>query len=133
MPLKNIPHGLIADGISQVLQGARDAVIAPGAILLGHAHHQVLQLLVYAGSSWRGPVLRAIKLLRHELTMPGQNRVGLHDGGNLLQRLLAQLLADLCEGFALAVGQVDPSLDLLTQDAVLRRQVFVAEQEGLVD
>ena len=77
-------------------------------------------------------MLGAIELLRDELTVPGQDGVRLDDRGYLCQSLLAQLLADLGEGFPLPVSQVDAAGDLLAEKPVLRHQVLVAEQEFLV-
>lgn len=51
MALEDIAHRLITDMVTQMRQGTRNAIIAPAAILLGHAHHQVLKLLVDAGAS----------------------------------------------------------------------------------
>ena len=77
-------------------------------------------------------MLGAIELLRDELTVPGENRVRLDDRGYLCQSLLAQLLADLGEGFALAVSQAYAAGDLLAEKPILRHQVLVAEQKFLV-
>jgi len=46
MPLEDVAHGLVTDGVAQVGEGPDDPVIAPGAILLGHTDHQVLDLLI---------------------------------------------------------------------------------------
>ncbi len=51
MMLENIPYALVAERVSQVGQGSHDAVIAPGAILAGHPHHEVFDLLVVAGTA----------------------------------------------------------------------------------
>jgi hypothetical protein len=48
--------------------------------------------------------------------------------GDFLQSLLPQLLADLCQGLALAVTQPGAPCDLVAQDAILRHQVLVAQQ-----
>jgi hypothetical protein len=51
MMLEDIPYALVAERVSQVGQGSHDAVIAPGAILAGHPHHQVFDLLVDVGTA----------------------------------------------------------------------------------
>jgi hypothetical protein len=78
-----------------MLQGTGNPVIPPGAILLGQTDDQGLQLLVDPGTTWRFPLLGAVKLLCHQLPMPGQNGVGFDSRRHLRQRLLPQLLADL--------------------------------------
>src|SRR5919197_5149371 len=52
MPLQNIAHRLITDGIAEVCQDANDPVIAPGAILLGQAYDQGLQLGAIQRKQW---------------------------------------------------------------------------------
>ena len=61
--------------------------------------------------------------------MPGENRVGFDDGGDFFQGLLAELLAELSQGLALGVGELNTPLNLLAQDTVLCDHVFVAQQE----
>ena len=133
MALEDVAHRLVTDGVAQVGQGADDPVIAPGAILLGHAHDQGLQLLVDRGATRSLALLGAVKLLGHELAVPAENRVGLDDRGHFLQGLLAQLLADLGQGLALAITQPHTPCDLVAQDAIFRHQVLVAQQQFLID
>src|SRR6266700_7564259 len=71
------PHGLVAESVAQVGQGPHNAIVAPGAILAGHPYDQGLQLLVNRGSPWGLPLPRTVELLRHELAVPAENRVGL--------------------------------------------------------
>src|SRR5438093_100445 len=42
--LQDVSHGLVAESVPEIGQGAHNAIIAPGAILARHAHHQGLQL-----------------------------------------------------------------------------------------
>src|SRR6516162_233714 len=79
MAFQDVAHGLGTDGIPKVGQGADDPVVAPGAVLLGHADDQCLQLLVDRGTTGRLALLRAVKLLGHEPTVPAKNRVRLDD------------------------------------------------------
>lgn len=46
--------------------------------------------------------------------------------------LLAQPLANLGEGLPFPIVQPDAALNLMAQDAVLRHQIFVAEQPCLL-
>jgi hypothetical protein len=82
-------------------------------VVLRQAYHQGLHLLVDRGASRNLALLGAITLLRHALAMPGKNGLGLHNVGHFSQGLLAQLLADLRQGLALAVTQPEAPLDLV--------------------
>jgi hypothetical protein len=44
MALEDIAHRLVADRVSQMIQGALNAVIAPATVLSCHADHQVFSL-----------------------------------------------------------------------------------------
>src|SRR5262252_5887593 len=91
--LENIAHGLIADVVAQLGESAGNAVITPGTILLGHLHDQVFEFLGDTRSSHGLSLLGAIEFLSHQLAMPGENRIGFDEGGDFLQRLLAEFLA----------------------------------------
>src|SRR5262249_39657928 len=67
--LQDIAHSLVTDGVSQVVQGTRDPVITPGAILLSEAHDQGFQLLPYRRSASDLSLLGAVKLLYNEFPM----------------------------------------------------------------
>src|SRR2546425_9839546 len=111
MALQGVAYGLVTDGVTQVRQCPHDAVIAPRAILLGHADNQGLQLRVDLRSSWRLALLGAVKLLRDERAVPAKNRVGLDDLGHFLESLLAQFLADLGQRLAFAIRQPHTARD----------------------
>ena len=64
--------------------------------------------------------------------MPAENGVGLDDIGHFRQRLLTQLLTNLGQRLALAIRQPHTACDLVAQDAILRRQEFVTQEECLV-
>ena len=83
-------------------------------------------------ASWPLSLLRAVKLLGNKFPVPGKNRVGFDNRRHLLQRLLAQLLADFGERLALAVVELDAPFDLLAQDAILCHQVLIAQEELLI-
>jgi hypothetical protein len=64
--------------------------------------------------------------------MPGQNGVGLHDGGHLSQGLPPELSPKLGQRLPVASAQPHAACNLLAQDTVFCDQVFVANQEFLV-
>src|SRR5262249_25710969 len=82
--LEDVPHRLVADRIAQVGEGADDPIVAPGTILLSHAHDQGLQLWINGGTPWGLALCRAVKLLGHQFAVPAENRVGLDDRGHVL-------------------------------------------------
>src|SRR6266487_931731 len=94
---------LVADRIAQVGQGTHDAVIAPRAILPGHPHHHIFDLLVNARTPNRLGPLGDITQRGGKFAVPGQYGVRLGHCGNLLKRLLAQVYANLGKGLAIAV------------------------------
>jgi hypothetical protein len=133
MTLEDIAHGLVTYSVSQVGQSANDPVVASGAMLPRHAHHQGLDLLVDRGAARCLALLGAVTFLGHQRAVPAEDRVRFDDLGHFRQRVLAQLLAHLSQGAALAITQADAAFDLVTQDAIFGHDVRIASQEHLVD
>ncbi len=77
----------------------------------------------------RGPV----KLSCDELSVPGENRLRLDGGGNILEGLFSQSLAELGQRVALGIDEPYPARDLPSQDAGLRHELFIPQQQFLVD
>src|SRR5262249_14621185 len=100
--LENVAHRLGTDRQAQVGESADNPVVAPRAILPCHAHHQSFDLWVNHGPTGSLALWGAVKLLGHELPVPGQDGVRFDDLSDFLEGLLAQLLADLCQRLALA-------------------------------
>ena len=65
--------------------------------------------------------------------VPAEHGIRCDEVRDFLQGLLPQLVADLSQGLALTVAQPEAPLDLAAQDAILRHQVLVAQQEFLID
>ena len=59
------------------------------AMLLRQADDQRFQLRVNRGAPWGLPLPSTVELLRHELAVPAEKRVGLDNLGHFLQGLLA--------------------------------------------
>ena len=133
MAFEDVADRLITDRIAQVGQGTHDAVIAPRAVLAGHPDHQVLDLCVNAGTTNRFPWGRGIHFGAGELTVPGEDRGRLGNGGDCFQGLLTQLLANFGKCFAIAVRQVHATAHLLAEDTVLRCKVGIAQPELFVN
>src|SRR6267378_8288031 len=126
MAFEDVADRLVTDGIAQVGQSTHDAVIAPRAVLPGHAHHQVLYLLRRAGTADCLASLGAIALVFDEPAVPGEDGCRLHNGSDLLKRLLAQLHTNLGKGLAIAICELHATPDVLTENAILGYQVHIA-------
>src|SRR5215467_5318965 len=128
MTFENVAHGLVTKRVPEVGEGADDAIIPPGAIFLGHAYHQVLYFLVDRRATGSIAVFGAIKLLGHKLPVPSENGVRLDDCRHVLEGLLAELLANLSERFALAITQPYAPFDLVSQHAISGDEILIAYQ-----
>jgi len=100
---------------------------------LRHTDYQRLHFLVDHGAPWGCALYRAVKLLRDEFAVPGENRVRFDDVSHFLQGLLPQLVADLSERLALAVTEVHASCELVAEHAIFRHEVFIAQQQFLIN
>src|SRR5262245_31605242 len=89
------------------------------AILLGHVDDPVFNLSVDTGSSHGLSLLGAIEFLRHQFPMPGQDGVRFDDGGDFLQGLFTELLANRSRRLALGIGKLHAPCNLVAQDTVL--------------
>ena len=133
MPLQDVADRLVAYRITHVLQRPDNAIIPPCSILFGELDDELLDSWIDSGPSWimalRGPV----KLFCDELPVPGENRLRLDDGGNILEGLFPQSLAELGQRVALGIDELHPGRDLLPQNAVFRHEIFIPQQQFLVD
>jgi hypothetical protein len=77
--------------------------------------------------------LGGINQLIDERAVPGENRVRLGNCRDLFQGLLAQLLANVGKGFALAVRQLHTTAQLLVEGTVLRYKVGITQPELFVN
>ena len=133
MALQNVPHRLITDRIAQVGESPYDAIIAPRTVLAGYPHHQIFNFLGHARTPNRRMELRALALVLDAEAAPGQDRIGLRNGCDLCEGLLAQLLTDLGQCFALMVSEVHAPGDLLAENAILGCQVRMTQPELFVN
>ncbi len=131
--LEDIADRLVRHGGAQIRERSYDAIVAPGWILLGHAHHQVFDLAIHSGSTGRTSPLGASELAGDQLPVPAQNGLRFGGCGDLLQRLSAKTMADLAQGGPLGVGQQESAFQLGFEDAVLGGEIFIAQQELLID
>ena len=78
-------------------------------------------------------IIRRAPVHDHKFAVPSKDGVGCDDLGHFLQGLLAELLANLSQCLALAITQLDASLDVIAEHAVFSHQVLIAQQEFLID
>jgi hypothetical protein len=87
-------------------------VIAPRAVLFGHANNQLLNCPLDPGSAWAS-MLRAIELARDEPSVPSQNSIRQSGSRYVAECLAAQSTTNLAELRSLGVrASADPSIGL---------------------
>src|SRR5262249_43361752 len=133
MLLEDIAHALVAERVSQVGQCSHNTVIAPGAVLAGHPHHQGFDLFGDARTANGLVELGTITLLGRACAVPSQDSVGLSHRRHLVQSLFAELLAKLGEYVAIAVREVHTTANLLAEQAILGEQVCIAQPDLFVN
>ena len=132
-PLEDIAHGLVTDLVAQLRQGTSQTVITPAPIFLGHLDNQVFQFVLNTGTSRRLALGGAIAFVRGEFSLPGKDGVRFDDMGDFFQGFLPELSAELRQGLALGIAQVQSSCDLMAQDAVFGCEILVTEQQFFID
>src|SRR5467141_1144363 len=133
MAFQEVAHRLRTDGQAQVGQGTDKTVIAPGAVFLGHADDQSLELGGNFGTAWGLSLGRTVTLLGDEFPVPGEDGGGFDDGRHCLERLFAQLVADFGQRRAFAICQPHTTSELMAQEAILCHQILSAQQQCLLD
>src|SRR5688572_17400798 len=105
-----------------ILKRALNSRVAPGRILLGHPHHEALNLGEHAATArWR-PDVRPFA--SDELPMPAQQRVRSDNRGDLAQPSTAYASRAGGESPSVIVGQLQAvAPQLATQEAVLFDQI----------
>ncbi len=76
--------------------------------------------------------MRAIKLLGDQFAVPAEDGVRFDDRGDVCQGFLAQLVADLRQGLALAITQPYTALELIAEQAIFGHQILMTQEELLV-
>ena len=104
MPLQDVPHSLIPDGVAEIGQRAHHSVVAPAGILSRHFDDQLLQFRLDRRPAGIAALFGSIELLRNELPVPSQNGVRLGNAGDLCQRLPPEALTNLGEGGPFRIG-----------------------------
>ena len=74
-----------------------------------------------------------VELLRYQSSIPGQKGIRLGSAGDILQSFAAQSFGDLGQGGSLCIRQPQPRRQVSSEDAILGREVFVPQQQFLID
>ena len=75
----------------------------------------------------------SIKLLGDQPAVPSQDGVRKRDGGDQLKVPAAKPLADLRQCGALWIGKAQSRRKMRAEDAILGDEIFILEQQALVD
>jgi hypothetical protein len=75
----------------------------------------------------------AVELLRHQSPIPGKQGIRLGHASDILQSLAAESFGDLGQGRSLRIRQPEAGRQVSSEDAILGRQVLVAQQQFLID
>jgi hypothetical protein len=117
---QDIAHRDRVDAVPQVREGALDASIAPGRILLSHADHELFDLFGHTRSSKRSAVLAPLECLRDEAVVPAHEGIGGGNRGHLLEACATEWVGQRSKAAAFHVGQAQPSAaELGFEDAIL--------------
>jgi len=71
--------------------------------------------------------------VRNQLPIPGEKGIRLGDARDLLEGFATESFGDLGQSGSLCIGQAESGGQMRSEDAILGRQVFVAQQQFLVD
>ena len=119
--------------MAEIGQGSDDAVVSPAGVLSGEAHNERFQFRRDAGPAWNGAEFGAVKFAGNEPPVPGEDGIGFGDTGDLLKCSPAEPLADFSEGRSLGIRKAYTGGKVSAEDAILSCEVFILEQELLID
>jgi hypothetical protein len=121
---QNVPHRDLVETMSQVRQRPLDAAIAPGRILFGHAHDQLLNFLGDTGSAKLTTLLAPVKFLGDQSLIPAHEGIGRHEGCYLFEALGANWVRKRRETTAFRIRQVQPAATKLGfENAVFLKKI----------
>ena len=108
-------------------------VVSPAGVLAGDGDNQGFRGSIEGRSARIGARFGAVELACDETTVPGQDRVGLGDAREILQDLASESFGDLGQSGSFRIRQPEPRRQVSCQDAILGRQILVAQQQLLID
>jgi hypothetical protein len=115
--------GIATQLVADVAERAANARVAPARVLGRQLNDQALDQLHGRRATWISSGT-AVVLLRDELAVPAQDRVGRDDAVDLVQHLAAEHLALPCEPTSLSIREAEaPTTELFAQHTVLFLEV----------
>jgi hypothetical protein len=69
----------------------------------------------------------------HQLPVPGEKGIRLGHAGDLLEGFTAESFGDLRQGGSLGIRQAESGGQVCSENAILGRQVFISQQQFLID
>ena len=124
VPTQDIAHGTLIDMMPQIRQGTLDPSIAPGAVLLGHAHDELFDLLSDPRAAKRAAVCAPIELLRDAVVIPPQEGVRRGHRRDLFEAFPAERMGERSKSAAFGIGEAKPAAaEVGFEDAVFRKEV----------
>ena len=115
--------GVAGDVVAEVVKRPANSRGSPGRAASRHLDDKLCDRLLHPGAS-RAALGRAIILGGDELPVPSKQRVGRHDGAELLEGVAADGLGLLGKTTALLVGPADAAwAELLAQSAAVGLEV----------
>jgi hypothetical protein len=110
--------------MTSFVQGTLDTAITPRRILFGHAHDERLDLLSDTVTSQLTAVLTPVTLLGDQSFKPAHEGVWRHEGGHLVEALVAEWMGKRREATAFRVGQAQPAAtEPGFKDTIFRKEI----------
>jgi hypothetical protein len=130
---KDIAHRLIGDGIARIGESSDDVVVAPAGIPAGEVDNERFQFWLDLGPAWGTTELGAVEFAGNEPPVASEDGLGLGDPGELPERSATAPFADVSDGGSFGIGRTHPVRKVRSQDPILGDQMFILEQEFLID
>ena len=107
--LEDVSDRAVGNLVAEISEGPLDTVVAPSGVFLGKAENESSHAIGNRRSSRSSPPALAVVPFRgDEASVPAQNRVWCHDGGQLGERLAPMGLALDREDTRLVIGEESP-------------------------
>ncbi len=130
--LQHVSDSLVRHVVAEISEGASQPIVPPGAVLLGHADDERLDLRADSRPSWIRAMLRSIELASDETPTPGENRFGFRDTGHLRKKLPPKAFADLSQRASLGVGEPNLAGQMRAQNPIFCDEVFALEKQAVI-
>jgi hypothetical protein len=107
MTPQEVAHGDLINGVSQVGEGALDAAVTPGQVVIGHLQNKRFNLIRNAGSPPLVALLAAVKLLGDKPFVPTHQGIRSGRSGKGFETLAAKRKGKGSQTTAFGIGEAD--------------------------